>query len=41
MLYRERDEEKRAEFIENLKKIPAENLFYLNESGFDYSVEKE
>ena len=26
-LYRERDEEKRKEFIENLKTIPAENLF--------------
>jgi hypothetical protein len=35
LLYRERDEKKRAAFLEHLELIPAENLVYVDESGID------
>ena len=40
-LYKERDEEKRKEFREDIKQIPTENIVYVDESGLDNRLYKE
>ncbi len=41
MLYLERDEEKRQEFLRELEAIPAENLVYMDESGVDETLYRQ
>jgi transposase len=37
LLYRERNEEKRANYIEKVKNIPLKDLVYIDESGIDHN----
>ena len=39
--HKERDEEKRREFIEELKKIPEANRAYIDESGVNKYLQRE
>ena len=41
MFYKERDEEKRQVFLELIRKIPKDEIIYLDESGIDEFIHRE
>ena len=41
MKYRERDEARRAEFLQEIAKIPKDSLIYVDESGIDKEMNRE